>query len=285
MKYRIALNGETPPDLPEERFDGVGMIRGEYILRKIGKYITTHDAKHTLYAYVESVCQKYNKQEVWYRTTEFVTPEINVLEGVDAIFEEKHYILGMRGVRRGLKFKETFKEELRLISDLSTKYSNLNILIPYIKDPDELKEVISLLNDLNYKGKYGIMLEIPSVYLLLKEFSELNVSNITIGINDLTMLTLGTFRGSEYHDPTHPAILKIIRDTACFGKESGIEVNVAGYISDKLMRIIENEELDHIILHYKDIPDLLALPETDFPETELLKQIKNKTKQAIEERQ
>lgn len=286
MNYMIALNGENPPELGNV-VKGVGMIRSEYLLRAIESYITTEEAKECINEYMTKICEYYKEKPIWYRTSELVTPEVNVLKGADVIFEEKHYILGMRGVRRGLKYKEAFNEELQVISKLSQKYSNLNVLLPYIKDVDELDEILEMLKKNGFKGKCGVMLEIPSVFIMLEEFLKRGIQNITIGINDLTMLTLGTYRGSEYHEPSHPAIIKIIKDTVEIAKKfsANIEVNVAGYISEDFAEAIKDIDIDHLVVHYKDMPKICNLSEDLFPDRNLVSDVKKLTKSRIKERE
>lgn len=286
MNYMIALNGEKPPVLGDF-VKGVGMIRSEYLLRNIESYITTENAKKYVEEYVAKVCEFYKGKPVWYRTSELVAPEVNVLQGADVVLEEKHYVLGTRGVRRGLKYKETFNKELQIISILSQKYNNLNILLPYIKDVDELDEILYMLKKNNFAGKCGIMLEIPSVFIMLEEFLKRKINNITIGINDLTMLTLGTFRDSEYHEPCHPAIIKIIRDTVDNVKKyrSDIEVNVAGYISETFAEMIKGIGTDNLVVHYKDMPKICNLSEDLFPDMDFVSSVKKLTKSRIKERE
>ncbi len=286
MLYMIALNGERPPELGDF-VKGVGMIRSEYLMRNIESYITMKRTKEYIEEYITKVCKFYKEKPVWYRTSELVTPEVNVLQGADMIFEEKHYILGMRGIRRGLRLKETFNEELQVISKLSQKYNNLNILLPYIKDVDELDKVLSMLKENHFLGKCGIMLEIPSVFIMLKEFLKREISNITIGVNDLTMLTLGTFRGSEYHDLCHPAIMKIIRETTDIVKKSSgdVEVNVAGYISESFVEAVKDIAINHLVVHYKDMPEVCNLSGTLFPDIGFVPNVKKLTKLRIRERE
>lgn len=286
MNYEIALNGEKPP-VVGDYVDGVGMIRSEYLLRSIESYITTEKAKKHIEEYVSKVCEYYQEKPVWYRTSELVTPEVNVLQGADVVFEEKHYTLGMRGVRRGLKYKETYNIELQIISMLSRKYKNLNILLPYIKDVDELDEILQMLHENGFVGECGIMLEIPSVFIMLEEFLKRKISNITIGINDLTMLTLGAYRGSKYHDPCHPSIIKIIRDTVSIVKaySSDIQVNVAGYISKEFAEAVKEINIDNLIVHYKDMPKICNLPEDLFPDMGLVSDVKKLTKSRIKDRE
>lgn len=285
MNTLLALNGERNISNINDLVAGVGMIRSEYLLRKIEKYITTSEAQEYIYNYVSYICSEYKEKPVWYRTAELVTTEVNVLDGVDHVIEEKHYILGLRGVRRGLKYVKPFEKEIEIISKLSHKYSNLNILFPYIKDVEEMKEIMKIIDKYKFKGKCGIMLEIPSVFFQLDEFIKCGIKNITIGINDLTMLTLGTFRGFMYHNPSHPAIIKIIKETSIIAERNNVELNIAGYLTDDFVKNISDIKIDNIVIHYKDLPKICNVPLEDLSDINLVDDIKTLTKSRIKDRE
>ncbi len=185
-------------------------------------------------------------------------PEINMLKGADAIFEEEHFMLGTRGIRRAMKFMDSFIAELTNITEIAKKYNNLNVLFPYIYDPQELSRAIDVLDKIKFPGKFGIMAEIPSTILLLEEFTKQGISNITIGVNDLTSLTLGTARG-EYLNHTHPAVIKLIEMAVSIGAEFKIPVSVAGYVSPELELICKTISVDNFIVHYHLLPDILKI--------------------------
>lgn len=286
MDVMIALNGERPPRI-NEKISGVGMIRGEYILRKIEKYIMHPMAKAYLGEYLNNVCKWYENKEVWYRISEFVPQEINVLEGADYILDEKHYILGLRGIRRSLKYQEAFKEELEVVRLASLKNCNLNILLPYVKDVKEVDEAISLIDQVGCNCKIGVMFEIPSLYFELDELLKRDICNITFGVNDLTMLLLGTYRGSDYHNPNHGAVLCLIKDSIKKIRRirPDIEINIAGYISKEFYENVRNINIDNIVIHYKDLPDILGVDLKALPDLSLVSDIKKLTKSRIKERE
>lgn len=285
MKYLLALNGEPIKSVPFEVFQGVGMIRSEYLCRNREEYVTVKNCQEYIYEYVSGICKLFYPNPVWYRTTELVTPEINVLQGCDYEFEEKHYLLGLRGVRRGLKYPETFKTELSVISRISKEFNNLGILFPYIKDTNELKTCISFLEELEFKGKYGIMAEIPSTVVMIDDFVEMGISNITVGLNDLTTLTLGTYRGSEYHDHTHPAVLNMVKMCIEAGKKKNIPVSVAGYLTKEMESICDQIGVDNLIVHYSELNKIMNLDARELEHIQFLKNIKKLTKSRINERE
>ncbi|MDR1694099.1 MAG: hypothetical protein LBR70_02760 [Lactobacillaceae bacterium] len=281
MKYLIGLQAEPLTDKVNDKFTGVGMIRSEYLCRSIEEYFPLQSCRDFIYEYVDNICRVFADGEVWYRTAELIAPEINVLKGADHVFEEKHYLLGLRGVRRGLKYQETFMLELDNIAKLSTIRPNLNVLFPYIKDAAELEKCLEMLRKVNFANKYGIMAEIPSAIITLEDFLALGVSNVTVGVNDLTSLTLGTYRESGYHDCTHPAVIKLIEtviDKVRTYGQKGAVVNVAGTVNKKLCDICKKLGADNFIINYPLIPGILGTDPAALPYINQLKEIKALTK-------
>lgn len=285
MNLLLALNGEQIHEIPHPQIKGVGMIRSEYICRSREEYITVPSCREYIATYLKRICDMFYPNEVWYRTTEFVVPEVNVLRGCDYSLDEKHYLMGLRGTRRGLKYPEAFQMELDSIARVSQECHNLNVLFPYIKDPKELEQCLKLLDKSKFKGKYGIMAEIPSTIVLIEDFIKLGINNITIGTNDLTSLTLGTYRGSEYHDHTHPAIVELMKKCVHAGVNNNIPVSVAGYLTKDLRLICEDIGVTNLIIHYPELNKILDVPLEHLPYVNLVNDIKKLTKARIKEKE
>lgn len=283
MKYLLGLHAEPITDRIDSRICGVGMIRSEYLCRSIEEYFPLESCQNHISGYVRNVCDVFSGSEVWYRTSELIVPEVNVLRGADHILDEKHYILGLRGVRRGLKYPDTFQIELNIIAKIAEERNNLNILFPFIKDSDELKECIQLLNKAKFKNQFGVMAEIPSVIINVDEFIDLGIANITVGVNDLTTFVLGTYRGSGYHDCTHKAVISLIEQLVKKAKDNNVKVNVAGNVNKKLCHICEQIGVDGFVINYPLLPEVLEVPEDELPYINLLKEIKQLTKSRREQ--
>ena len=277
MRYQLGLNAEIADTKLLKDFSGVGMIRSEYIFRFYDQYITLESCRKKVYDYLEDLC-KSTKEQIWYRISDLIVDEVNVLEGCDRIIEEHDYILGLRGIRRGLRFTDTFKLEMEIISRLSNKYSNLNILISYIKDVDEFYECKCILDALGFKNKIGIMAEIPSVLFCLEDFIEAGVSNVTIGLNDLTSLVLGTYRTSGYHDINHKSVIEVIRFCKNICSKYKIPLSVAGILNKEFLRNCDAIGVDFAIINYSQLQELLNYSKEDLPYYDQMKKIKEKTK-------
>lgn len=277
MKYQLGLNAEQVEFDLLNKFNGIGMIRSEYVFRLYDEYITLKSCQEKLFEYIENLC-KSTKNDIWYRTSDLIVDEIDVLGGCDHFLLEHDYILGLRGVRRGLKYIDTFVIELSIIAELSKKYDNLNILFSYIKDIDELKRCKKLLKNLGYKNKIGVMAEIPSVIICINDFLESGVNNITIGVNDLTTLVLGTYRTSGYHNINHEAVLAAIKYCKMQCLKYNVQLSVAGVLNKEFIKNCHSMNIDNVIINYSQVHELLDFPLAELPYYTQLNEIKAKTK-------
>lgn len=254
MKYYLGLNSEENFDFDIfSNFTGVGMIRGENLCINKMQYFTKENFCNYVSNYLIYVANKFNG-EVWYRTADLVPHQINLLDGCDKTFDEAHYLIGTRGIRRNLKFLDTYFKELSAFIKAYNVCPNLGLLIPYVSSIEEVKKVYEILNSLNYKGPLGVMIEIPSMIFMLDELNELGINNFTIGINDLTTNILGANRDNEAYRNNDIAILKAIdyitKKVHSFGKE----VTVAGYLNAELLENVKKINVDIINIHYNEIP-------------------------------
>lgn len=138
------------------------------------------------------------------RLSDFKSNEYRDLLG-GRIFEpeENNPMLGFRGASRYLskEFYDAFALECKAISKARSAFSNISVMVPFVRTLKEAKEVIELLDSHGLKsGKDGLkvimMCEVPSNAILAEEFLEY-FDGFSIGSNDLTQLTLGLDRDSQ----------------------------------------------------------------------------------------
>lgn len=188
--------------------DGVGLLRAEFMIAEIGihpkKMIKDGKKAQFINQLTEGItqfCQAFNPRPVVYRTTDFKTNEYRHLVGGKSYEpEEENPLLGFRGALRYTTDEETFEMELAAIKKVRNKLGlkNLWLMIPFVRTPEELKKVkrIVAANGLirSPSFKFWLMVEVPSNIILLENFIEVGIDGISIGSNDLTMLTLGVDR-------------------------------------------------------------------------------------------
>lgn len=218
------------PDLAEniakKDVDGVGLLRAEFMIAQMIKYHPKkliHDRKQKLFTQLlaqgmEKFCRAFYPRPVVYRTTDFKTNEYaNLIGGKFYEPKEENPLIGFRGAFRYLNNEAVFDLELEAIKTVRNKFGfkNLWLMIPFVRTPQELirvkKLVISSGLSRSPSFQLWMMVEIPSNVILLEDFISAGIDGISIGSNDLTMLTLGIDRDNEtltpVFDERNPAVL------------------------------------------------------------------------------
>jgi pyruvate,water dikinase len=116
--------------------------------------------------------------------------------------KESNPMLGWRGASRYLDpdFKDAFDMELEAILRVYKRYKNLTLMIPFIRHPNEAKNVTKYIRDwFELAGepvpKLIFMAEVPSITLVPEAFHEYT-DGYSFGTNDLTQLVTGSDRDS-----------------------------------------------------------------------------------------
>jgi len=140
------------------------------------------------------------------RLSDFKSNEYRKLLGGE-LYEpiEENPMIGFRGAGRYVEasFRDCFELECRAMKKVreGMGYTNVEIMIPFVRTVQEAREVVELLEQNGLKrGENGLrlimMCEIPSNALLAEEFLQY-FDGFSIGSNDLTQLTLGLDRDSS----------------------------------------------------------------------------------------
>ena len=256
MEYMLGLNSEERlnKDIVES-FTGVGMIRGENLCINKMQYFTVDEFRKYVENYLKMTAHLFDGKDVWYRTADLVPHQINILDGCDEVLSEDQFLLGLRGIRRNLEYPAAYLDELSCFIKAYSECNNLGILLPFISNPDELRIAKTILKDnFNYDGKIGIMIEIPSVFLLLDEYEKIGVDNYTVGINDLTSLILGAERGNKNYSKSDKAVLLAIKSILEKVHSYGKKLTVAGYMNKETHDILKDLGIDYLNVHYNEIP-------------------------------
>ena len=228
--------------------DGVGLLRAEFIIARLGEhprnFIDTgreDEYVRRLSEGMRKIASAFDPRPVVYRATDFKTNEYANLTGGD-IHEptEENPMIGYRGAARYIREPDLFELELRALEHVRADHPNLHLMIPFVRTPDEMAQVVSqidaygLQRDAQTPGGFQLwmMVEVPSNVLLLDEFIDCGIDGVSIGSNDLTQLTLGIDRDSERFadtfDERNPAVLRAIEHVITTARRRGITVSVCG---------------------------------------------------------
>jgi pyruvate,water dikinase len=173
---------------------------------------------------IAKIAAGFYPNDVIVRFSDFKTNEYaNLIGGYLYEPEESNPMIGWRGASRYYdeKFKPAFGLECKAIKKVRDEMglSNVKVMVPFCRTPEEGRKVIIAMEEFGLKqGENGlevyVMCEIPSNVILAEEFADV-FDGFSIGSNDLTQLTLGLDRDSEFvshiFDERNEAVKRLVK--------------------------------------------------------------------------
>jgi pyruvate, water dikinase len=235
----------------------VGLTRIEGIIAESGKHPNYFLEKNDIEEYENIIFKGIKKiadnfDEIWVRSSDIRSDEYLELEGAKKE-KEANPMLGMHGIRYGLKNPEILKAELRALKRVSEFNKKIGVLFPQVISLDELIKAKKIIKEINFENaKIGIMIETPAAVQLIKEFCLEGIDFISFGTNDLTQYMLAVDRGNEQvqhlYDEMNSSILHQIDYVIRVCKRNNVETSICGQAGSKkeMVKFLVEKGIDSI---------------------------------------
>ncbi|HEX4640621.1 MAG TPA: phosphoenolpyruvate--protein phosphotransferase, partial [Chthoniobacterales bacterium] len=239
----LSANIELPDDVeaaPRNGAEGIGLYRTEFLYLNR----TTLPSEEEQYATYRKVAEEVAPHPLIIRTFDLGGDK---LAGALDSDDELNPFLGHRAIRFSLERVDIFKAQVRAIVRASA-VGNVKVMFPMISGLEELNRALAVFHDcktelhkeghsFDPKTEVGAMIEIPAAAMCAERLAR-EIDFFSIGTNDLIQYAIAVDRTNErvahLYEPTHPAVVRLLKMVADAAHAHKIWVGVCGEMAGDL---------------------------------------------------